>query len=204
MENIRELTPEEIEENRARFCKLFSEKITRKGADRLLEWLSNSDFFIAPASTRFHEAYPGGLCEHSLCVYDKLTELQKGNAVTTIWDEEQTAIVALLHDVCKVNFYKPGTRNVKNEETGRWEKVPTYTIEDQLPYGHGEKSVFLIERVMRLKIDEAMAIRWHMGAYDDAVKGGSYAEGNAYEMYPAALNLHIADMLASYQKERKQ
>lgn len=200
MENILELTPEEIEENRARFCKIFSEKITRKGADRLLEWLNNSDFFTAPASTRFHEAYPGGLCEHSLCVYDKLVELQKSQAVTTTWDEEQTAIVALLHDVCKANFYKPGTRNVKNEETGRWEKVSTYTIEDQFPYGHGEKSVFLIERVMRLKIDEAMAIRWHMGGYDESVRGGSYAEGNAYKMYPVAINLHIADMLASYQK----
>lgn len=201
MENFLELTPEEIEENRARFCKIFSEKITRKGSDRLLEWLNNSDFFTAPASTRFHEAYPGGLCEHSLCVYDKLVALQEGNAVTTVWNEEQTAILALLHDVCKANFYKLGSRNVKNEETGKWEKVPTYTIEDQLPYGHGEKSVFIIERVMRLKIDEAMAIRWHMGAYDESVKGGSYAEGNAYEMFPAAVSLHIADMLATYQKK---
>ena len=82
--------------------------------------------------------------------------------------EETYAIVALLHDLCKANFYKKGTRNVKNDETGKWEKVPSYSVEDMFPYGHGEKSVFLIERFMKLKVEEAVAIRWHMGGFDDA------------------------------------
>lgn len=194
------LTANQIEENHQRFLSIFAEKVKRRGADQLLDWLEHTDFFTAPASTKFHEAYPGGLCEHSLVVYDKLVELQKSRAVNVTWDDEATAIIALLHDTCKANFYKPGTRNVKNEETGLWEKVPTYTIEDQFPYGHGEKSVFLIERCMRLKPDESIAIRWHMGGYDESVRGGSYAEGNAYEMFPGAVSLHIADLLATYQK----
>jgi hypothetical protein len=93
----------------------------------------------------------------------------------------------------KINY-----RNVKNEETGKWEKVPYYMIEDKYPFGHGEKSVFLIERFMKLKIDEAISIRWHMGGFDDAVRGGSFCEGNTFERYPLAVMLHIADIEATY------
>ena len=115
---------------------------------------------------------------------------------------ESAAIAALFHDLCKVQFYKVSTRNVKNEQTGAWEKVPYYAIEDMFPYGHGEKSVYLAERFMRLRPEEAMAIRWHMGGFDEAVKGGSFALSHAYEKYPLAVKLHLADLEASYLREK--
>ena len=116
--------------------------------------------------------------------------------------KESFAIVSLLHDICKVQYYKISQRNVKNEVTGTWEKVPFYSVEDAFPFGHGEKSVFLIERFMRLKPAEAMAIRWHMGGFDEAVKGGSYAIGLAYDKFPIAVKLHIADLEATYLHEK--
>ena len=115
---------------------------------------------------------------------------------------ESFAICGLLHDLCKAQFYKVGSRNVKNEETGQWEKVPFYQVEDSFPYGHGEKSVFLIERFMRLKTSEAMAIRWHMGGFDDSVRGGSFAMSNAFRMYPLAVKLHLADLESTYLREK--
>ena len=111
--------------------------------------------------------------------------------------------VKTIHDLCKANFYKKGTRNVKNEATGQWEKVPSYSVEDMFPYGHGEKSVFLIERFMKLKVEEAVAIRWHMGGFDDAVRGGSFALSGAFEKYPLAVKLHIADLEATYLLEQR-
>ena len=108
----------------------------------------------------------------------------------------------MLHDLCKAQFYKVSTRNVKNDVTGQWEKVPYYTVEDAFPYGHGEKSVFLIERFMRLKTSEAMAIRWHMGGFDDSARGGSFAISLAYEKYPLAVKLHLADLESTYLKEK--
>ena len=113
------------------------------------------------------------------------------------------AICALLHDLCKANYYKAGTRNVKNDVTGQWEKVPSYSVEDLFPYGHGEKSVFLIERFMKLKIEEAVAIRWHMGGFDDAARGGCFAISEAYDKYPLAVKLHIADLEATYLMEHR-
>ena len=111
------------------------------------------------------------------------------------------AICALLHDLCKAQYYKVSTRNVKNEQTGQWEKVPYYTVEDAFPYGHGEKSVYLIERFLRLKPAEAMAIRWHMGGFDEAARGGSFAISAAYDKYPLAVKLHLADLEATYLRE---
>lgn len=112
-------------------------------------------------------------------------------------------ICALLHDLCKANYYKLGTRNVKNESTGQWEKAPYYSVEDLFPYGHGEKSVFLIERFMKLHVEEAVAIRWHMGGFDDAARGGSFAISEAYDKYPLAIKLHIADLTATYLMEHR-
>ena len=159
--------------DREEFLEIFRTHVTRPGSEKLLDWMdSKTDFFSAPASTRFHGACEGGLCAHSLNVYRVL----HGTFFTPDEDSEETfAICALLHDLCKANFYKKGTRNVKNEATGQWEKVPSYSVEDMFPYGHGEKSVFLIERFMKLKVEEAVAIRWHMGGFDDAVRGGSFA-----------------------------
>ena len=183
---------------REEFINIFKEKVQRPGADKLLAWLDTTDFFRAPASTRFHGACESGLVMYSLNVYYALRDryFEEGDS------EETFAICGLLHDLCKVNFYKAGTRNVKNEVTGQWEKVPTYNIEDAFPYGHGEKSVYLIERFMRLKTPEAVAIRWHMGGFDDSVRGGSRSMGEAFYLYPLAVKLHLADLTATYLMER--
>lgn len=183
---------------RAEFLEIFQQKVSRPGSEKLLAWLDTTDFFRAPASTRFHGACESGLVMHSLNVYHALREryFEEGDS------EETFAICGLLHDLCKANFYKPGTRNVKNEVTGQWEKVPSYSIEDAFPYGHGEKSVYLIERFMRLRTAEAVAIRWHMGGFDDSVRGGSRAMGEAFYQYPLAVKLHLADLTATYLLER--
>lgn len=189
------------------FIKIFTDNIKREGADKLLEWLEKSDFFTAPASTKHHLAVEGGLCQHSINVYKRLekilieTELEAtGNMGDTVL--EKAAICGLLHDICKVGLYKIEMRNAKNKETGQWEQVPFYTIDNQLPYGHGEKSVYIISGFMKLTRDESMAINWHMGGFDDRVKGGSYDLSGAFEKYPIALNLHIADMQAAYFDEK--
>lgn len=182
------------------FIDQYKEKIQRRGADRLLEWLISSDFFTAPASTRFHAAYEGGLVEHSLNVY---RIMMKKHFVEGEDDPESAAICTLLHDICKAGFYEVSFRNRKND-AGVWEKVPYYTISDRFPYGHGEKSVFLIERFMRLRNEEAVAIRWHMGGFDDAAKSGSFAIAHAYEQYPLAVKLHLSDLEATYLCESRE
>ena len=188
--------------DREEFLEIFRTHVTRPGSEKLLDWMdSKTDFFSAPASTRFHGACEGGLCAHSLNVYRVL----HGTFFTPDEDSAETfAICALLHDRCKANFYKKGTGNVKNEATGQWEKVPSYSVEDMFPYGHGEKSVFLIERFMKLHIEEAVAIRWHMGAYDDAFRGGSRALNAAMERTPLVLELHYADMIATQREKHEE
>lgn len=182
------------------FLDIYKKNITRDGADKLLDFLENkSDFFTAPASTRFHGAYEGGLLRHSLNVYECLVQYLERERVRDTYklsvSDETAAIVALLHDICKVNFYAVSYRNAKNDQTGQWEKVPYYTINDTLPYGHGEKSVYMIGGFMRLSRDEAMAIRWHMGFSGIEDKN---TIGAALEKYPLAFALSVADMEASY------
>ncbi len=181
------------------FIKIFNDNITREGSKNLLEWIQKTDFFTAPASTKFHGACESGLVMHSISVYKTMMEKHYDPNTDS---SESFAICALLHDLCKAQFYKQSTRNVKNEQTGQWEKKPYYTVEDAYPYGHGEKSVFLIERFMRLKPAEAMAIRWHMGGFDEAARGGSFAISLAYEKYPLAVKLHLADLESTYLKEK--
>ncbi len=183
------------------FINAFTQDISRTGADRLLEWLSTTDFFTAPASTRFHGACKGGLVMHSYNVYDVIMKKYYTESEDTA-SRESFAICSLLHDLCKANFYKESTRNVKNDATGQWEKVPFFQVEDKFPFGHGEKSVYLIERFMRLKPAEAIAIRWHMGGFDDSVRGGSFAISAAYDEYPLAVMLHLADLEATYLVEK--
>ena len=181
------------------FEEIFRSKVTREGSAAFLEWLSKTDFFTAPASTKFHCACPCGLVQHSVSVYRTMVERYFDPETDS---EESFAICGLLHDVCKAQLYKEGTRNVKNEQTGAWEKKPYYMIEDSFPYGHGEKSVFLIERFLRLKTSEAIAIRWHMGGFDDAARGGSFAISQAYDRYPLAVKLHLADLESTYLREK--
>jgi hypothetical protein len=178
------------------FIKIYTENITRKGSAELLEWIQKTDFFTAPASTKFHCACEHGLVMHSVSVFNTMVEKHYDEENDSL---ESFAICALLHDLCKAQFYKVSTRNVKNDETGQWEKVPYYSVEDSFPYGHGEKSVFLIERFMRLRLDEAMAIRWHMGGFDD---NSGYAISQAYDRYPLAVKLHLADLESTYLREK--
>ena len=184
---------------KAEFIRIFSENVTRPGADKLLDWLATTDFYTAPASTRFHGACESGLVMHSLNVYHVLTERYFHAEEDSL---ETYTIVSLLHDLCKANYYKAGFRNVKNDTTGQWEKVPNFKVQDAFPYGHGEKSVYLIERFLRLKTAEAVAIRWHMGGFDDSVRGGSFTISNAYDQYPLAVKLHLADLEATYLLEK--
>ncbi len=182
--------------NKEKFIKIFKDNVKRDGAGELLSWLEKTDFFTAPASTKFHLCEEGGLCEHSINVYECLNDRYGADH-----SAESIAIVSLLHDLCKAQFYKMSMRNQKNEQTGQWERVPYYQVEDKFPFGHGEKSVFLIERFMRLKVEEAIAIRWHMGGFDDTAKAGGFTISNAFEMYPLAVKLHIADIEATYLRE---
>ena len=180
------------------FLAIFQENVSREGAAELAAWLETTDFFTAPASTRYHCACEGGLVLHSLSVYHTLMERYFEEGVDS---RESFAIVALLHDLCKANYYKVSTRNVKNDETGVWEKVPYYEFDDNLPYGHGEKSVYIIGGFMRLTREEAFAIRYHMGfAEEKDIRNCS----KAFEMFPLAFALATADMEASLYLEEKR
>ena len=190
---------------REEFIRIYNENIKREGADKLLEYLDSpaSDFFKAPASTRFHLSNEGGLCEHSINVYNCLSDFMKRDKMTNEYgitvSDETIAIVALLHDICKVNCYKTSFRNVK-DENGVWQRVPYYEFSDDLPYGHGEKSVYIIGGFMRLTREEAFAIRYHMGfSGTEDIRN----IGNAFEKFPLAPALYLADMEATYFVERE-
>ena len=174
----------------------------RDGIDRLLEFIRKSDFYTAPASTKFHGSYEGGLLEHSLNVYNRLHEKM---TTDPIWiqvaekkgyTEENYIISALLHDLCKTYYYTTEMRN-KKDENGKWIQVPFYTVEDKIPLGHGVKSVFMIEEYIKLKPCERYSVRWHMGMYD-ITHTESYTLGNAMELHPLVLALHEADMEATH------
>ncbi len=199
------MTDTELLEQKERFVSIFRDKIHREGSEELLKFLlsESCDFFTAPASTRYHGAELGGLCRHSLNVYDSLVDILNRKRMKEVYgihySDESIAISALFHDLCKVNFYKTESRNVKKD--GVWVSVPYYTIEDTLPYGHGEKSVYMVSGYMRLTRDEAFAIRYHMG-----FSGPEDANqiGRALEMFPLAFALAVADQEAAYFLEGTQ
>ena len=186
-----------------KFLELYNSNIKRAGADKLLEYLlsDKSDFFTAPSSSRFHGSHEGGLVEHSINVYNCLKDYLSREKTKTLYNmnysDETIALVSLLHDLCKINFYEVDYRNAKNDK-GVWEKVPYYKINDQLPYGHGEKSVYIISGFMRLSREEAFAIRYHMGFSNTDDK---LSVGKAFEMFPLAFALSVADMEATYYLE---
>lgn len=190
----------DIEGNKEEFLRLARENIHRDGIEELLKFLESTDFFSAPCSTRFHLAEPGGLCKHSLNVYDRLVRLcidEYGDEM----NEESITICALFHDICKACYYKETTRNVK--ENGVWVQKPWYTVEDALPYGHGEKSVYIINGYMRLTREEAMAINWHMGGFDPRAQAMEQTYSAAYKQFPFAVLMHAADLLATYIDEKE-
>ena len=187
------------------FLQIYRDNIHREGSDALLDYLEHkSDFFTSPASARFHGSYPGGLCEHSVNVYRCLEAYLERERVRELYgldySPETVALVSLLHDVCKIGCYRGGTRNVKGPD-GKWQSVPTFFYEDNLPYGHGEKSVYILSGFLRLTREEAMAIRWHMGFSGDEDKR---LVGQALEQYPLAFALSVADMEATYFLEKDE
>lgn len=185
------------------FIEIYTNNVKRNGSEKLLEYLlsDKSDFFTAPSSSKYHSAYQGGLVQHSLNVYrclkDYLSRENTKSLYNMNYSDETIAVVSLLHDICKINFYDVDYRNTKNE-VGQWVKVPYYKINDRLPYGHGEKSVYIISGFMRLSREEAFAIRYHMGFSGIEDKN---VVGRVFEMFPLALALNVADMEASYYLE---
>ena len=190
-----------INQNKEEFLKIARENIKRDGIDDFLKWLESTDFFEAPASARFHLAEAGGLCQHSINVYRRLLNLATEHFGQENVNLETVTICSLFHDVCKCCFYKTDYRNVK--ENGEWVQKPYYTIDDPLPYGHGEKSVYIINGYMRLSREEALAINWHMGGFDKRVQGGDQSFSNAYYKYPLCTLTHLADVMATYLDEHR-
>lgn len=174
------------------FVGIAKRHIKREGLDELLTCLEQSDFYTAPASTVYHDNFKGGLCNHSVVVFDELG-FEAQNSEIPI---ESLAIVSLFHDICKTGYYTETTRNVKDDKTGQWHKEPFYKVNDLFPMGHGEKSLFMINDCMKLTTDEALAVRWHMGGFEP--KENYQYLGRAYEQTPLALMLHLADMRATY------
>ena len=179
---------------RAEFIELLR-STNREGMENLIEFLDKTDFYKAPASTRFHGNFEGGLIEHSMKVYEILKDKVKNSAIELDVGDDTIIITGLLHDICKANFYKTDYRNAKNER-GEWEKVPYYTIDDTIPYGHGEKSVMMLSEYIKLTAEEKYAIRWHMGFSEP--KEVYNTIGAAFKKYPFALLVHEADLEANY------
>ena len=183
----------DLEQQKQEFLTICHENIHRDGLEELLSWLQKSDFFSAPASTRYHGAYAGGLCQHSLDVYKyalRVAPLYDGEI-----KREGLAIGALFHDVCKVNFYKEDKRNQKIN--GEWQEVPFYSIEERFCFGgHGSKSVYQVQWFMKLTQEEAVSINCHMGFSQggDSIRDVS----NAYNAFPLAWVIHVADEAATY------
>ncbi len=192
----------DIEQVREEYTKIYKTYIKREGADKLLEYISNtSDFFIAPASGRRHSNFEGGLALHSLNVYKRLKAnilLEYGEDYNKTISDESIAIIALLHDICKVNTYTVDYRNQK--VNGQWIQVPYFAYNNPLPYGHGEKSVYIVNGYMRLTREEAMAINWHLGPFDPRNQGSTDLY-EAFRRFPLAVLMFASDLEASYLDE---
>lgn len=190
------LTTAEQAANKERFIRLIHNNITRKFNDA---FFTMTDFFKAPCSTKYHLCVDGGLCQHSLNVYDALLQLcvladiDVGNPRIL----ETITIVSLFHDLCKANFYK------RNPAT--WTNAPAYICDDAFPAGHGEKSVMICLTTLKIDLteEEMLAIRWHMGAWDAACKGDPNTIGNAQAKSKLVTLLHLADMYATHVTEYK-
>lgn len=176
------MTPLEIDQNKERFIALCHEHIHREGLEKVLAYLENSDFYIAPSSTNFHLNEDGGLCKHSMNVFETACRLYETVALPPIQDGsspfkeeipmESLAIACLFHDICKVKLYHK-TERWKKDANNRWMSYPGYEVRDDFPFGHGEKSCLMLSWYMRLKPDEMLAIRWHMGMFDAGENGSS-------------------------------
>ena len=186
----------DIEEVKLKIIAILS-RVERKGMENVIKYLEESDFFVAPASTRFHGNYAGGLAEHSLNVYEIFK--RKNIEYDFGLSDDTTAIAALLHDVCKINFYTVYDKNVNVAGPGekpKWIKTPAYGVNDIFPVGHGEKSVIILQRLMALTREEIILIRWHMGGYEPKENLNNVSA--AWNLYKAGVALHTADLESSY------
>ncbi len=203
------MTEQEIAQARTDFFGLCHRHIQRPGIDALLDYLdSKTDFFTAPGSTRFHLNEAGGLCRHSINVYETLTAFYHSAVLPAIHagtspfadeiPEESLAIVGLFHDTCKANYYHAVER-WRKDEAGRWESYAGYEVQDTFPYGHGEKSCLILNWFLRLHQDELLAIRWHMGLFEmpEPTSSGRSSYRTAMGMSPLVSLLQAADMVAS-------
>ena len=187
------------------FLEIYDKYITREGADKLRAYLLASNFFDSPASTRYHNAVEGGLCDHSVKTYKRLlfnVQCEFGDDYEKNYSNESIAICALLHDLCKIDYYKKDYRNVK--ENGQWVKKEVFVKDEVLPYGHGEKSVYIVHSFIKLTREEAIAINWHMGGFDSRVKGGDGSISEAYAKFPLAILLHVSDIESTYLDEKRE
>lgn len=203
------MTQEEMNANKERFvgyCKEYAGE--REGLDRLLAYLEETDFYQAPSSTNYHLNEPGGLCKHSINVFETAKALYehaiepRRAASEAAFSEpvpmESIAVATLFHDLCKVKMYRTAER-WKKDEHGRWQSYLGYEVHDEFPFGHGEKSCFVLERFLRLKGCELLAIRWHMGLFDASEQGasGRFSLRAAMESEPLVTIVQAADLLAA-------
>ncbi|MGL5330839.1 MAG: HD domain-containing protein [Peptostreptococcaceae bacterium] len=170
----------------------------RENIENVIEWLGKTDFFIAPASTKFHGNYESGLVEHCLNVYELFKE--KVARYNLDVPEDSAIIATLLHDVCKCNVYKVQER-WRKDHNNKWEAYYPYVFEDSLPLGHGEKSVILLQTKIRLTALETFLIRFHMGGFLEGNELKSYHQ--ATNLYPAIVAMHTADYEAGTYLEKK-
>lgn len=189
--------------NKEQFIKIM-EQVERPGVDKLLDWLEGTDFYSAPASTRFHGSYPGGLVYHTLNVVYELRELVKFYEVEGI-PKESIIIVALAHDFCKINTYEETMVNVppQRSKTAKWEQQLGYKKNEPLKLGHGAKSLSILQDFITLEDYEKEAIFWHMGAYDTGILSSTHDLYDVFEENKLAFLLHMADMVATYITESK-
>lgn len=196
----------DLEKNKQEFIELYNKYIKREGSQDLLNWIKATDFFIAPASAQYHLAEEGGLCQHSLNVYKRLNSIllnEYGPDYPNLFNGMETiAIVSLLHDICKADSYSVEMRNTK-DKNGNWIQIPFYKHNEKFYFGHGSKSVYIIQNFIQLDLDEATAIRYHMGGLE--IPGVVEPNVTAvYNDYLLALYTHLADMQATYVDERTE
>lgn len=165
--------------------------------NKALEWLRTTDFYVAPASSQYHDCYAGGLCYHSLKVAQRALELMKSDKFNDMSKLGDAIFCALVHDWCKIDLYEPYTRNVKDDNTGAWTKVQAYRYKGSavINLGHGVSSLFMASKFFRLSLEEASAIRWHMGAYRTSDADFSELQ-SCNEQFPLVHLLQFADQLS--------
>lgn len=189
------LSNSEIESNYQKFKDLLL-STNRPNIEKLIAWLDKTDLKVAPASTKFHASYEGGLVKHSLNVYEEICKMTEYIELLKI-PADTLIITALLHDLCKVNFYTVDARNIKNKETGQWEQIPYYAVNDIFPIGHAEKSIIMLLAFIPLNRTEIAMIRNHMGFSRDETSEVSLL----FDKYPESVLLHNADIIATYMRE---